>query len=213
MVDVDSIKGCAVQSETVFHCSEASQSTTKMSKHFAATAGQLPLGTGGEFLVDQRRIFGTSNRENFTDMFFHSVAFNRKFPHQVPSIQTVQKSGEVPQCQHLDRYRRARREAETGPDQPDNPEDGRDNPEDRSTSPSAQRHVPIIQKIQKFAETPQVVQRECRSGRARRLLRHQEQLWTVPRILKFQKTVEYATGPCDSDSRRPCMSDKYRTWT
>ena len=60
--------------------SEASQSTTEMTKHSAATAGQLPLGTGGEFLVDQRRIFGTSNRENFTDMFFHSVAFNRKFP-------------------------------------------------------------------------------------------------------------------------------------
>ena len=32
----------------------------------------------------------------------------------------------------------------------------------------------------------------------------QEQLWTVPRILKFQETVEYATGPCDSESRRPC---------
>ena len=84
MVDVDSIKGCAAQSETVFHCSEASQSTAKVSKHSAATAGQLPLGTGGEFLVDQRRIFGTSNRENFTDVFFDSVAFNRKFPHQVP---------------------------------------------------------------------------------------------------------------------------------
>ena len=79
-VDVDSIKGCAVHSETVFHCSEATQSTTQVSKHFAATAGQLPLGTGGEFPVDQRRIVGTSNRENFTDMFFHSVAFNLKFP-------------------------------------------------------------------------------------------------------------------------------------
>ena len=45
------------------------------------------------------------------------------------------------------------------------PEDGRED-----TCPSAQRHVPIIQKI---AETPQVVQRECRSsGRSRRLLRH-----------------------------------------
>ena len=37
---------------------------------------------------------------------------------------------------------------------------------------------PIIQKIQKTVEAPQ------------------EQLWTVPRILKFQETVEYATGPC-----------------
>ena len=88
--------------------------------------------------------------------------------HQVPTIQTVQKSEEVSQCQHLDRYRRARREAETGPDQPENPEDGRED-----TGPSAQRHVPIIQKFQKIAETPQVVQRECRpSGRSRRLLRH-----------------------------------------
>ena len=52
MVDVDSSKGCAVQSEIVFHCSEASQSTTKVTKHSAATAGQLPLGTGREFLVD-----------------------------------------------------------------------------------------------------------------------------------------------------------------
>ena len=47
--------------------------------------------------------------------------------------------------------------------------------------------MPSIQKIQKTVETSQ------------------EQLWTVPRILKFQKTVEYATGPCDSESRRPCM--------
>ena len=93
-------------------------------------------------------------------MFFPSVAFYRKFPHQVTSIQTVQKSGEVSQCQHLDRYRRSRREAETGPGQPDNPEDGRED-----TGPSAQRHVPIIQKFQKIAETPQVVQRECRSSR------------------------------------------------
>ena len=54
MVIVDSIKGCAVQSDTVFRCSVASQSTTKVTKHFAATAGQLPLETGGEFLVDQR---------------------------------------------------------------------------------------------------------------------------------------------------------------
>ena len=59
--------------------SEASQPITKVTKHSAATAGQLPLGTGGEFPVDQRRIFGTTNRENFNDMFFHSVAFNRKF--------------------------------------------------------------------------------------------------------------------------------------
>ena len=36
------IEGSAVQSETVFHCSEASQSTTKVTKHSAATAGQLP---------------------------------------------------------------------------------------------------------------------------------------------------------------------------
>ena len=40
-------KGCAVQSETVFHCSEASQSTTKVTKHSAATAGQLSI-TGRE---------------------------------------------------------------------------------------------------------------------------------------------------------------------
>ena len=45
VVDVDSIKGCAVQSETVFHCLEASQSTTKVTKHSTATAGQLPLGS------------------------------------------------------------------------------------------------------------------------------------------------------------------------
>ena len=88
--------------------------------------------------------------------------------HQVPTIQTVQKSGEVSQCQHVDRYRRARKEAETGPDQPENPEDGRED-----TRPSAQRHVPIIQKFQKIAETPQIAQRECRSSRrTRRLLRH-----------------------------------------
>ena len=42
--------------------SEASQSTVKVTKHSAATAGQLPLGTGGEFLI------------------FHCVAFNREFP-------------------------------------------------------------------------------------------------------------------------------------
>ena len=54
VVIVDSIRGSAVQSETVFHCSEDSQSTTKVTKHSAATAGQLPLRTGGEFLVDQR---------------------------------------------------------------------------------------------------------------------------------------------------------------
>ena len=59
--------------------SEASQSTTKVRKHSAA-GGPTPLGTGGEFPVDQRRIFGTSNRENFTDIFFHSVASNLKFP-------------------------------------------------------------------------------------------------------------------------------------
>ena len=42
--------------------------------------------------------------------------------------------------------------AGTGPDQPDNSEDGRED-----TGPSAQRHVPIIQNIQKIAETPQVL--------------------------------------------------------
>ena len=55
--------------------------------------------------------------------------------------------------------------------------------------------MPIIQKIQKTGEAPQ------------------EQLWMVPRILKFQETVEYATGPGDSEFRRLCMSDRYRTWT
>ena len=41
------------------------------------------------------------------------------------------------------------------------------------TGPSPQRHVPIIQKFQKIAETPQVVQRQSRSSRrSRRLLRH-----------------------------------------
>ena len=128
---------------------EASQSTTKVSKHSAATAGQLTFGTGGEFLVDQRRIFGTSNRETFTDMFFHSVAFNRKVPHQVPCMKTVSKSGEVSQCQHLDRYRRARREAESGP---------------RPT-----------RKIQRTVERTQVrVHRDMyrSSRRSRRLLRH-----------------------------------------
>ena len=48
------IKGCAVQSEIVFHGSKASQATTKVTKHSAGTAGQLPLGTGREFPVDQR---------------------------------------------------------------------------------------------------------------------------------------------------------------
>ena len=87
--------------------------------------------------------------------------------HQVPTIQTVRKLGEVSRSLHLDRYRHARREAETGPDQPENPEDGR---EDTGASP--QRRVPIIQKFQKI-ETTQVVQRECRlSRRSRRLLRH-----------------------------------------
>ena len=45
----------------------------KSDEALLATAGQLPLGKGGEFLVDQSRIFDTSNRENFTDMFFHSL--------------------------------------------------------------------------------------------------------------------------------------------
>ena len=59
----------------------------------------------------------------------------------------------------------------------------------------SRENADYIQKIQKTVETPQ------------------EQLWTVPRILKFQKTVEYATGLCYSESRRPCMSDRYSTWT
>ena len=81
----------------------------------------------------------------------------RRLQSEVPTPSTnhpdgTEVGGEVSQCQHLDPYRRSRREAETGPDQPDNPEDGRED-----TGPSAQRHVPIIQKIQKIAETPQVV--------------------------------------------------------
>ena len=44
MVDVDSIKGCTVQSETVFHCSEASQSTTKVTEALRRNGGP------GEFL-------------------------------------------------------------------------------------------------------------------------------------------------------------------
>ena len=136
---------------------------TKVKKHSAPTAGQLPSGTGREFPVDQRRIFGTRNRETSpTCSSTASPSIGSSLSKYHPS-QTVQKSGEVSQCQHLDRYRRARRVAETGPDQPDNPEDVRED-----TGPSAQRHVPIIQKIQKIAETPQVVQRECRSSRRSR---------------------------------------------
>ena len=59
--------------------SEASHLTTRVSKHSAATAGQLPLGTGRECLVDPRRIFGTSNRENFT------VMPQRRLQSEVPS--------------------------------------------------------------------------------------------------------------------------------
>ena len=69
--------------------------------------------------------------------------------HKVPTIQTVQKSGEVSQCQHLDRYRRARRVAETG--------------------------VATNQKIQRTVDRTQVrVHRDMyRSSRSsRRLLRH-----------------------------------------
>ena len=118
-------------------------------------------------LPDVRR----AARSTHTDSQSTGAAFIN-FPvvvqQQVPTVQTVRKWGEVPQSQHLDRYRGARRETETGPDQPENPEDGRED-----TVPSAQRHVPIFQKFQKIAETPQVVQRECRSsGRPRRLLRH-----------------------------------------
>ena len=127
---------------------------------------------------------------------------------QVPTNQTVRKSGEVSQRQHLDRYRSARREAETGPDQPENPEDRRED-----TGPSPQRHVPIIKKFHKIAETPQVQRQPIIQNIQKTVESPQIQLWTVPRILKFQKTVEYATGPCDSESRRPCMSDRYRTWT
>ena len=53
----DSHHGCAVRMETAFHCLEASQSTTKVTKHSAATAGQLPSGTGRDFPVDQREEF------------------------------------------------------------------------------------------------------------------------------------------------------------
>ena len=42
--------------------------------------GATLLGEVRRVSVDQRRIFGTSNLENFTDMFFHSAAFNRKLP-------------------------------------------------------------------------------------------------------------------------------------
>ena len=120
--------------------SERLHSRQQVSKHSAATAGQLSSGTGGEFLVDQRRIFGNSNRENFTDTFFHSVAFNRKFPHQAPTIQTVQKSGEASQCCILF---------------------GIDVPEER------QRQVPTNQIIQRTVERTQVrVHRDvCRSSR------------------------------------------------
>ena len=93
-----------------------------------------------------------------------------------------------------------------------------------------QRQVPTNQKIQRTVERTQVrVHRDMyRSSRSSRrcpermpiiwkiqktVETSQERLWTVPRILKFQKTVEYATGPCDSESRRLCVSDRYRTWT
>ena len=54
--------------------------------------------------------------------------------------------------------------------------------------------MPITWKIQKTVEISQ------------------EQLSTVPRILKFQKTVECATGPCDSESRKQCMYDRRNKW-
>ena len=73
-VDVDSIKGCAVHPEIVFHCSEASQSTTKVSKHSAATAGQLPLGTEESFLL---------TREEYQ----HSVELHRYVPSIGSSLQ------------------------------------------------------------------------------------------------------------------------------
>ena len=106
----------------------------------------------------------TSNSKHLHRFQSTSAAFI-VFPvvvqHKVPTIQTVQKSVEVSQCQ------RQKRGRDRCPDQAENPEDGRED-----TGPSSQRHVPIIQKFQKIGETPQAVQRECRSsGRSRGLLR------------------------------------------
>ena len=63
---------------------EASQSTTKVTKHSAATAGQLPLGTGGEFPVDQSRIFGT--RE-----LHRHVLPQRRLQSEVPSNSDLER--------------------------------------------------------------------------------------------------------------------------
>ena len=145
MVDVDSIKGCAVQSEAVFHCSEASQSTTKVTKHSAATAGQIPLGTGREFLVEQRRIFGTNNRETSpTCSSTASPSFGSSHTKDHPSR----------------RYRRYLSASILI---------GIDVPEER------QRQVPTNQMVQRTVERTQVrVYRDMyRSSRtSRRLLRH-----------------------------------------
>ena len=93
-------------------------------------------------------MFGTSNRENFTDMFFHSVAFNRKFPQQVPSIRRYRSR---------ERYLSASILI------------GIVVPEER------QRQVPTNQMIQRTVERTQVrVHRDMyrSSRRSRRLLRH-----------------------------------------
>ena len=126
----------------------------------------LPLLRG--FTVD-RKIFGTSNRENFTDMFFHTT--------ESPLIGGSHT-----------KYHQSRRYRSLGRYLSASILIGIDVPEERQrqvltnqiiqrtverTQVPVQRRVPIIQKFQKIAETPQVVQRECRSSRrSRRLLRH-----------------------------------------
>ena len=81
----------AQSSRTIFRCSEASQSTTKVTKRSATTAGQLPFGTGREFLVDQRE--------------FSAPAFGRTSP-------TCRLQSEVPSNSDLERHSVAVQETE-----------------------------------------------------------------------------------------------------
>ena len=86
---------------------------------------------------------------------------DRRFPGCVatPSTNNPDDTAKVKVSQgQPDRWIPSPSEAEAVHDQPGNPEDCRDD-----TAADFTSQVPIIQKIQKIAEVPQVVQRQCRS--------------------------------------------------